>query len=398
MADIRNYLNEKEKRARNQNDYKAKIKRHKLNAMYRILLLVAVLLAILGLICIQYQRHVYTSYDTLHSVLRQKASDAVDIRLQNSIITYSKDGAHCTNTKGDVTWNQTYEIQDVRVATCGDVVAIGNYNGRSIYLGNGTGLLGEVTTPMPIRNLTVAKTGQVTAVLEDTDVAWINTYNPSGEIIYSGQTRMYNSGYPVDISLSPNGELLAVSYVYVDAGILKTNVAFYNFGPVGANKSDFLVGGYTYSDMLVPMVRFMNNETIFAVGDSRLMFFKGTQVPVNAGEQMVHEEIQSVFYNEDYVGLVFRSGNGAAGYRMDVYGSDAKLVGSYSFHQEYNDIFFEEDYFVVYNETECIVMSYSGVEKFNGHFSKTVDLMLPTGSAYKFTLVTEQSIDTIQMK
>ncbi len=398
MADIKNYLKEKEIREQNKSDYKAKIKKHKLKAMYSILLMVAVFIAVVGLIYMQYQRHVYTSYDTLNSVLRQKASDAADLRLKKSIITYSKDGAHCTNTKGEVTWNQTYEIQDVQVATSGDVVAIGSYNGRSIYLGNENGLLGEITTTMPIRNLTVANTGQVTAVLEDADVSWINTYDPSGEIVYSGQTRMYNSGYPVDISLSPNGELLAVSYVYVDAGILKTNVAFYNFGPVGANKSDFLVGGYTYSDMLVPMVRFMNNETLFAVGDSRLMFFKGAQVPVSAGEQMVYEEIQSVFYNENYVGLVFRSGNGAAGYRMDVYGSDAKLVGSYSFIQEYNDIFFEDDYFVVYNETECIVMTFSGVEKFNGHFSKSVDLMLPTGSAYKFTLVTEQSIDTIQMK
>jgi len=398
MADIKNYLKEKEKRERNQNSYKEKIKRHKLQNVCRVALLIAILVGIVVLVYLQYQRHVYTAYDTVASVPRDKAGAVTDIRLGNGVLTYSKDGAHCTDVKGNVTWNQTYEIQDVQVATCGDVVAIGNYNGRNIYLGNETGLLGEVTTTMPIRNLAVAETGQVTAVLEDTDVAWINTYDPSGEIIYSGQTRMYNSGYPVDISLSPNGELLAVSYVYVDAGVLKTNVAFYNFGPVGANKSDYLVGGYTYSDMLVPMVRFLDNETIFAVGDSRLMFFKGTQVPVNAGEQMVHEEIQSVFYNEDYVGLVFRSGNGAAGYRMDVYGSDAKLVGSYSFNQEYNDIFFEDDYFVVYNETECIVMAYSGVEKFNGHFSKTVDLMLPTGSAYKFTLVTEQSIDTIQMK
>lgn len=398
MADIRNYTQEREKREQNQRNYKDKIKKHKLTTMYRIMLLVVVILAIVLLIYIQYKRHVYTGYDTIESIPRQKASDAIDIRLEDSVLTYSKDGAHCTDAKGNVTWNQTYEIQDIKLATCQDVVAIGNYNGRSIYLGNTKKQLGEINTTMPIRDLTVSATGNVTAVLADTDITWISTYNSEGENIFNGRTYMYNSGYPADVTLSPNGELLAVSYVYVDAGVVKTNVAFYNFGPVGANKSDFLVGGYTYSDMLVPMVQFMNNETMFAVGDGRLMFFKGDQIPVSAREDILNEEVQSVFYNENYVGLVFLSDDANARYRMDVYNTETEKIGSYYFDIEYNDIFFGEDNFVVYNETECAIMTFAGMEKYNGNFSKTVDLMLPVGSAYKYILVTEQSIDTIQLK
>lgn len=398
MADIKNYLKEKEQREQNQRNYKEKIKKHKLTTLYRIGLLVVISLAVVMLIYIQYKRHIYTGYDTVASVARHKASDAIDIRLEQSVLTYSKDGAHCTDAKGNVTWNQTYEIQDVKLAVCEDTVAIGNYNGRNIYLGTAAKQIGQIDTTMPIRDLAVSANGWVTAVLADTDVTWVNTYNAEGENIYSGQTRMYNSGYPCDVSLSPNGELLAISYVYVDAGVLKTNIAFYNFGPVGANKSDFLVGGYTYSDMLVPLVQFMNNETMFAVGDGRLMFFKGGQVPVSAREDILSEEVQSVFYNEDYVGLVFVSNDAGAKYRLDVYNVEAEKVGTYYFDVEYNDIFFSEDSFVVYNETECVVMTFEGMEKFNGNFTKAVDLMLPAGSAYKYLLVTENSIDTIQLK
>ena len=53
---------------------------------------------------------------------------------------------------------------------------------------------------------------------------------------------------------------------------------------------------------------------------------------------------------------------------------------------------------MAYNETQCVIKTLDDVEKYNGNFSKTVDLMLPTSSAYKYILVTEQSIDTIQMK
>lgn len=398
MADIKNYLKEREKREQNQTNYKEKIIKHKLTALYRVLLVAAVLAAIVVLVYVQYKRHVYTGYEIVNSVPRESASEAIDIRLQNSVLTYSKDGAHCTDTKGNVVWNQTYEIQDIKIATCQNAVAIGNYNGRSIYLGNTEKQLGEITTTMPIRNLTVSAAGYVTAVLADTNVTWINTYNAEGETIYSGQTHMQNSGYPAAVSLSPNGELLGVSYVYVDAGILKTNIAFYNFGPVGANQSDYMVSVYTYSDLIVPMVQFMDNETMFAVGDNRLMIYKGSQKPVTQAEYLYDKDIQSVFYSDKYVGLVFLSDDSDARYIMDVYNSKAEKVGSYSFDTDYNDIIFGQDTFTAYNETDCLVMTLEGTEKYNGHFSKSVDLLIPTGSAYKYLLITENSIDTIQLK
>lgn len=398
MADIRSYMREKEKREQKQAGYKEKIRKHKLTSVYRILLVIAAVLALAALISVQYKRHVYTDYDIVASVDRESAGGAVDVRLGNAILTYSKDGAHCTDTKGTVTWNQTYEMQDARVSICGSTVAVGDYNGRSIYVQNAEKQLGEITTTMPIRNLAVASDGTVTAILADTDVTWINTYNVKGEMLYKGQTHMNDSGYPVAISLSPNGELLCVSYVYVDAGVLKTNIVFYNFGPVGANNSDYIVSAYSYTDLLVPYVQFMNDSTAFAVGDSRLMIYTGGHQPVLKAEYLFDEEVQSVYYSDSYVGLVFRSENSESRYRMDVYDASASKVGSYYINMEYTDIFFDKDNFVAYNETECRIMTLEGVEKFNGTFARQVRLMLPTSGAYRYMVVTDSTIDTIQLK
>ena len=361
MADIKNYLKEKEKRQKNQSDYQEKIRKHRLSTVYRVLLVLAALAAVGVLIMVQYKRHIYTSYDIVSTVTREVADGAMDIRLGKGILTYSKDGAHSTAINGDVSWNQTYEIQDLQVAVCGNVAAIGSYNGRDSYVQSLDKQLGTITTTMPIRDLAVSSEGDVTAVLADTDVTWINTYNTDGEIIYTGQTRMYNSGYPMSVSLSPNGELLAVSYVYIDAGMLKTNVAFYNFGPVGANQSDFIVSAYSYQDLLVPEIQFMNNSVAFAVGDSRLMIYSGGQKPVIAAEYLYDREIRSVYYNEEYVGLVFLSESAESQYRMDVYNTEAKKVGSYYFDLDYTDIFFEQNQFVAYNETESTIITFEGV-------------------------------------
>jgi hypothetical protein len=398
MADIKSYRREKEKREQIRSNYKDKIMKHKLQNVYRILLVVAAVAVIVALIVIQYKRHVYSGYDIVSTVLLEGSSGAEEMRLQNCVLTYSKDGAHCTNAKGEVTWNQTYEIQDIKIASCQNVAAIASYNGREIYVQDTEKQLGTITTTMPIRDIAVSATGQVTAVLSDTDAVWINTYDASGEMIFTGQAHMEESGYPVSISLSPNGVLLAVSYVYLDAGELKTNVVFYNFGPVGENMSDHIVSIYSYSDMLVPEIHFVDNETAFAVGDGRLTIFKGGQTPTDTAGHMYDQEIQSVFYGDKYIGLVLVADDMEHNYMMDVYNTDGKKINTYYFDLEYNEIFFEEDCFVIYNETECQIMTYGGMEKFNGTFAKAAELLLPASGAYKYMMVTETSLDTIQLK
>lgn len=398
MADIRSYMKEKEKREQKQAGYKKKIIVHRLTSVYRILLVLAGVAALIALVVIQYKRHIYTDYDIVNSVPRESAFGSIDVRLGSSVLTYSKDGAHCTNTKGDVTWNQTYQIQDVLLSVSGDTVAIGDYNGRNIYLQNASQQLGTITTTMPIRDLTVSGAGTVTAVLADTDMAWVNTYDMNGNQTYSGQAHMDGAGYPGAVSLSPDGEMLCVAYVYVDAGVLKTNVAFYNFGNVGENYNDYIVSSWSYSDLVVPIVRFMNDSTAFAVGDSRLMIYSGSQKPVSMADHFFDEEVQSVFYSEDYIGLVFRSEDSDYLYRLNVYDASGGKVGEYYFNIEYTDLFFEKDRFVAYNATECVIMTLDAVEKFSGTFSDTVRLMLPGSSAYSYVLVTDHSIDTIQLK
>lgn len=398
MADIRDYEKAKRRKEQKQLGYKEKIMKHKLASVYRVLLILIIISAVLALIAIQYRRHVYTDYDLVSSARRENAAGTVDCRLGDSILTYSKDGAHCFNAKGSVTWNQTYEIQDICVSINGNTVAFGEYNGRSIFVENSEKQISQITTTMPIRNLAVSSSGYVTAVLDDTDVTLINTYKPDGELAFQGQAHMNDAGYPAALSLSPNGELLCISYWYVDAGVVKTNIAFYNLGPVGTNNSDFIVSAHSYTDMLVPQVQFMNNSTAFAVGDGRLMLYKGEHKPVVAAERMIDEEIQSVFYNEKYIGLVFRSDDSEKLYRLDIYDTSADKIGSFYLGIEYNDIFFGRDNFVVYNDSQCVITTMSGIEKFNGSFTKPVRLMIPVGNSYKYMLVTEDSLDTIQLK
>lgn len=398
MADIRNYMKEKAKREKKQEDYKDKIARHKTNFAFRILLIVLLLAAFAVFIFIQYKTHTYTDYDIVAMTPREAVSGSTDVKIGSAILTYSKDGAHCTDARGNVNWNQTFEIQDVILARSGDTVAIGEYNGRSIYLADSEKLIGEITTTMPIRQLAVSSNGYVAAVLADTDITWINIYDSSGSAKWEGRTHMDDSGYPMALSLSPNGDLLLVSYLYVDAGILKTKIGFYNFGPVGANFSDHFVSTYAYTDTLIPCVGFLNDGTSFSVGDNRLTIYSGSLVPEEKEGHLYDREIRSVFYSDRYIGLVFLSDNNENQYQLKVYDTASDKVDDFYFDLDYTDIFFGKDNLVVYNETECQILTMDGIEKFHGTFQKSVRLMAPVGNTYKYLLVTEDSIETIQLK
>lgn len=418
MANNRNNTREIEDKKQKKKSYRQVIARHRMTNVYRLLLLLLAIAALVALIVVQYRNHVYTAYDIIGTAEWSNANGVTNMRLGESVFTYSKDGAHCTDLNGEAKWNQTFQIQDMELAFCNDTVAIGEYNGRNIYVANSQGLLGQIATNMPIKDLAVCESGRVTAVEMDTDVMWLNTYDIDGQLKYKGRAHMNESGYPTAISLSPNGNLLGVAYMYLDAGVLKTNVAFYNFGSVGDNYNDNLSSIYIYSDMVVPYIQFMNESTAFATADNRLMVYYGSQKPVTVGECLFDTEIRSVFYNERYIGVVFPADNTDNKYMLEVYDTETFIksgrnpanadagdgkktdprLGKYYFDMDYTDIILNRDNFVIYNAKECKVVNYNHVEKFAGEFGDTVELLIPLGNSYKYMMITEDSIDTIQLK
>lgn len=400
MVNVRDYLKRKEKREREipRVSYKEKIKSHKFTIFYRTILVVILIAAASVALWLQWENKIYTESVVVSSVETSITQDALLLPFSGYLLSYSKDGAGCMDTKGNAVWNQTFEMQNPIVDICQDVVAIGDYNGRTIYVMNTKGALGSITTNKPIRNLCVAANGVVAVVLDDTDVTLIYLYDAQGNELVNFRTTMKESGYPVSVSISPSAELVCVSYLFVDSGQMKSSVAFYNFGAVGQNSTDNYVSGYDYLDTVVPFTRFADNKTVFAVSDDRVMFYSGSQKPVSIAENLVSEDVQSVYYGDDYIGLVFNSTESSNMYRLDVYNKTGDLTQKIEFNIEYKDILFYEDQIIIYNEAECCIYNTSGIEKYSGKFEKSARALIPTGSSYNYMVVTPDSIDTIQLK
>lgn len=400
MANVREYLRKKKERKEEQGrvSYREKIKSHKFTIFYRTVLVLALIAAIGAALYIQWRNKVYTENTVVFSTDVHITQDSTLVPFSGHLLTYSKDGAGCMDIRGNAIWNQTFEMQNPIVDVCQNVAAIGDYNGRTIYIMNTTGVMGNITTNRPVRDFCVASNGVIAVVLDDTDATWIYLYDSEGNELVYFRTTMKDSGYPVDVSISPSGELACVSYLFVDSGQMKSSVAFYNFGPVGKNNVNNFVGGYDYLNSIVPFTRFLDDKSSFAVSDDRIMFFSGAQKPASVAENLLADDVQGVYYGNEYVGLVYNSTQSSNQYRLDVYHKSGALSQSIEFDIDFRDILFHDDQIIIYNESECRIYNSNGAEKYSGNFSKTVLLLIPQSSMRRYMVVTPDSIDTIELK
>ena len=402
MANVRGYLKRKKDRQdeKYRISYREKIKSHKFTIFYRFVLVIVLIAAIIAALYIQWKNKIYTQMAVVTSAEIHITQDANLLPFAGYLLTYSKDGAGCMDIKGNAVWNQTFEMQNPMVDMCQNVVAIGDYNGRNIYVMDTGGMIGSITTNKPMRDFCVASNGVVAVVLDDADTTWIYLYdaNAKGKELAYFRTTMKDSGYPIKVSISPNAQLVCVSYLFVDSGQMKSSVAFYNFGDVGQNNTNNYVSGYDYLDAIVPFTRFLDNKSLFAVSDDRIMFYGGAQKPVSVAETLISDTVQSVYYGDEYVGLVYISTESDSRYRLDVYHKSGEFSQSIEFDIDYRDILFREDQIIIYNESDCRIYNSNGTEKYSGRFDKSALVLIPQSNTYRYMIVTPDSIDTVELQ
>lgn len=394
----KNKSEKKDETDRDKDSMSSMLARHRQLKLYTVLFVLAAVAVVAVISYIGWKNKVYTDYEIIQQNVWERSSEAKSMNLGGTLFTYSNDGMSCTDTKGKIIWNQTYEMQNPMIRTCQKTVAVGDYNGRKIYVSNTQGTLGTIETTMPIRDFCVSSNGIVAAVLDDSTVTAIYLYSTTGEQLAYFKTTMSKSGYPIAIDISDDGCQVAISYIKAEDGRVSSSIGFYNFSAVGQNYTDNLVSGYGYSGAVVPLIHFMGNDTVFAVADNRLMFFRGKQKPESLADILISEEIQSVFYDDKHVGLVFYNTAADTTYRVEIYDTNAKKVSEIAFDMEYNDILFDQSGVIIYNESECIIYDWDDRLKYQGAFKDQVTCFIPGGNIARHTLITDDTIQLIELQ
>lgn len=360
-----------------------------------VALICAVLL--IGLVVVQYINRTFSTYRTVKETEMTGVEERRTVKMGDNLILYNKDGMRCMNAKGKTIWDVTYQIQEPCVVVDGSVVAVGGYGDSRIYIMDESGKIGEINTNLPIRNICVSQAGYVGAVLDDNDVYWIYIYDTAGNEITRARTTMKQSGYPMSISLSANGKLLGIAYLYLDAGVMESNVAFYNLGEVGQNYTDQYMSGFIY-DEVVSELHYMNSSVAMGISNGRLMIYSGSEKPTVLKEILLSDMVVGAYWGDENVVLVYNGTAEQGEYFMQVYDLTGELVMEMGFDMKYTGITSEKGIITIYNSSELKVFTLDGRERYSGSFGSNVRAIVSTSAKYKYLVLFDESFKVIELE
>ena len=386
-------------------EYEKKARMHKLHVTLVTAVIIAIVLSLVGFAAVYIYNKVYDRYEIVVAEKEFSTGEVTLLAYGTDFLTYNTDGIHCVNSSGADLWTGTYEMQSPMVEVNGNYVVVADRDGREIFIYDKKGQCGRIKTGSPVIDISVSSGGIVAASVDEGDSISIYVYDytldKDDKCVSKVYSTMEGSGYPVAFSCSPKGNLMAVSFMSASDGMLTSSVAFYNFGEVGKNTRNNIMRSYSYMNESVPMIRFMDDKTAFAVSGSRLVIYADDagQDPESKNEVLINREIRSVYYDSEHIGLVFATESVENKYSMDVYDKKGNVVSTILFNTDYENIYFLGNKVMIMDGNECFIYKIDGRKKAELEFADDeIRLMLPTKRYLEFTQVTETGIRRIRLK
>mgnify|MGYP004515314507 CR=1 FL=1 len=383
-----------------QEDLKDKLARKRRNLRrLRLVLFAVAVIAVLGF-WLYNQLYVFKDYVISRSEAVEVASGTKYISAGKLFYRYNSDGVSCVSRNGDKKWSITYNMQAPIADICDTTMAVAEQQGTQVYIVGEDGLIGNFETQYPILKVRVSKQGMVAVVQAQENITWINLYQADGTVVANDKTTIGETGYPMDVDLSPNGQRMAVSYLGVKEGILGSSIVFYDFGTLGQKKENNIISSIPYQDTVLPEIYFVNDSRTVAVADNGFYVFGGGDEPEQTAEVDFDEEIIGSFHDDSQIGFLFLNEDADSDqeYRMELYGYNGRRKKTRKMDATFDNIKIENDQILMYNEKGFDVFTKTGRLRFTSAYEKEVEDLFYFGSFRTYLVITKDSFDWIRIK
>ena len=376
-------------------DYHKKIWRHRVSVILKYAAVVAVvLLAIFGIRYYMNNR-TFTGYSIASTTERSDTLTTKYAPFGDKILKYSRDGVSYTDDTNSLLFSITYTMQDPVLALSQKAGAVADKNGSQIYIFDQEKQMGQITTLLPIKHIAISNQGVVAVLMEESKSSKLEIYSADGTIIGDGIFDLEDAGYPMNLSISSDGTKIAIAFAQISGSKFNSSVAVYNFDNVGENYVDHLVFAKNYTDYMIPELHYFDASTLVAVGDGILGFYQGSQIPEIVNEVAIENEIKSVFYGENMVGLVFET---VEGKMLTLYDAKGNLVTQIPFTMDYDNIRIADNRVLIYNDTEMGLYSFSGKECFRQTFETSMVDIFTTKSRSKYLFIYTNETQLVKLQ
>ena len=383
----------------NLEEIEEKIRKRRLRMVKRVAIVVAVFAVLLVLLALWMETRSYSEYDITNSVDRSGSSVAQFDTFCDYIIEYSNDGISCKDSENTLIWTQAFEMSTPTVEVCEGYLAVYDKGALDVYILSESGLECQIEMVKPIQTVCVASQGAIAVLMAEDGVSYVKLYDTSGNELANGQFYADEGAYPVDIALSRDATKLAVDMVDISEGSISSIITFYNFGSVGQNEIDNNVGTFTYEDLFVPEITYLSDNRMVAFGDGRILVFDGSQKPSLSHEIELEQEIRSIFYNDQYIGLVTENADTESLYHIEVIDFKGATVMENDTSVAYDAIeFLDNNEVCVRNEQECELFTIHSIKKFSYTFDNDLLYIASVDWYQNYVFVFEDTIEEVRLK
>lgn len=358
---------------------------------------------VLGVIIFVYfqMNRTFNSYVVIDKVERKDSLTAQYITYEGNILKYSRDGATAISPRGEIIWNGSYDMKNPYAVTCGSYVAIADIGGKEVYVYNGTDSGTRMELDYPIEEVAVAKQGVVALVLKKGKESEINIYDPynaAEQLKVSISTSTDADGFPVSIALSKDGKKLVTSYLNVKNAVLQNSINFYNFGEIGKNSVDRIVGSRALDEEIAVDIEFLTETTVCVYTQEGFKLYRMKETPQDIKEIKVEDNIKSLIGNEDYIAMVLENdGEIENPYRLEVYDLSGERVLEKDISFSYEQIAIDESDIVFFSGKECNIIRINGTEKLNCEFDTGIAYFFGIKNSDKYIVIDEENIHLVRL-
>lgn len=372
------------------------VKAHKKKIRIRILIVVILIMAASVGIYLFIHLQTYTNVRVANTYPEAGSTDSNYKEFSEGVIRYSRDGMAYLSQQGEEKWNQAYQIKAPTVAAGDDCAIIFDKGGNDVVIFQKDGVKGEIHTTLPIEKATVSSQGIVCAVLKDSSSPKIVCYDTAGNILVEHKTSLTGTGYPMDVAISPDAEVMQVTYLYTQDGGVTSRVVYYNFGSAGEQETDHQVTQEEYKGTLMAEGFFMSQKISAVVGDNMLTIYQGESVPKETSQIKIDKEIKSVFHDNKYIGLILKN-EGKGGYELRLYNTSGKQTLSKDFTGDYGNVKLSGGQVIMYDGNNCSIFLKSGIQKFEGEIETNIREIFPTMGVNKYIVINANGMENVRL-
>lgn len=342
------------------------------------------------------KNHSYTSVNKAGAYTNETEDNNKYTQFADGIVRYSRDGIVFLDRKNEEQWIQPCQMKNPVIDVNEEVFAVADSGGNSILVFTENGLKGEIETTLPIEKVSVSNQGIVSTILKNEGSPMIVSYDAAGNILVEHQVTVNSTGYPLALDMSRDGMTLAVSYLSMKGDMIKSKVAYYNFGEAGKAKTDNEVSMEEYNESIIPEVYFMDDSTSVAVSDSSFIIYKGKDVPQKKKEVEINQEIKSVFHTDKYIGFVLLNKD-KSGYEARLYDKSGRQVMNKAFTGEYNNVKMKGDEIIMFDGSRCCIITSNGIQRFSGDLKTDALEVIPSWGINRYLVMNANELRVIYL-